>query len=199
MNADLRIQEFTNVLSFNEIDKIYLTLISDVFPWYWSGSMTVNKDWYNLEKDNNTKEYLQLVHQFNKLDGTSNSEWSDMTDHILKRFLDTTGIKIKKLFKVKANLQPKVESFESRFYNCPHTDGPHKHYVLLYYPHLVEGNTRIFSRLDGESKSEYKIIKEIIPEAGKFVLFDGRHYHTGAHPNLSDIRLVINFNFEIDE
>ena len=110
-----KIEEYTDILTFREIDQIYLTLISDAFPWFSIGGKTVNEFWHDAEKDEFTKEYLQLVHQFNLLDGTPNSDYSGMTDHILKRFLEAAGYKLKKLYKVKANFQPRVETFGENY------------------------------------------------------------------------------------
>lgn len=198
MANNLKIEEYTDVLTHREIDRIYLTLISDIFPWYCCGSGTVNQNWYDSEKDNNTKEYLQLVHQFNMLDGTPNSDFAGMTDHILTRFLEHSGYKLKKLFKVKANFQPKVETFGENYYNTPHIDKPDPHYVLLYYPHDADGDTRIFEKSITEEQAKYNVIKQITPSAGKYLFFDGSLYHSGAHPTKSDSRIVINFNFEIE-
>ena len=198
MSSPSKIEEYKDILTFREIDQVYLTLISDTFPWYCSGVKTVTEFWHDVEKDEYTKEYLQLIHQFNMLDGTSNSAYSDMTDHILKRFLDANGYKLKNLFKVKANFQPRVESFKNTFYNTPHTDSDKSHFVLLYYPHTCDGNTRIFNRIEENKNIKYEIIKETKPEAGKFLLFDGSYYHAGAHPATSESRIVINFNFELE-
>lgn len=194
----LNIEEHKDILSFREIDQIYLTLISDTFPWYCAGVKTVNEFWHDSEKDQNTKEYLQLVHQFNMLDGTPNSDFSDMTDHILQRFLESTGYKLKTLLKVKANFQPRVESFNDCFYNTPHTDSPEPHCVLLYYPHTADGNTRIFNRIKENENVRYEVIREVVPEAGKFLLFDGSYFHSGSHPCQAESRIVINFNFTIE-
>jgi hypothetical protein len=141
---------------------------------------------------------LQFVHQFNMLDGTPNSDFSGMTDHILQRFLESTGYKLKTLYKVKANFQPRVESFKDCFYNTPHTDSADPHYVLLYYPHTTDGNTRIFNKIKEDKNTKYEIIKETSPEAGKFLLFDGSYFHSGSHPSVSESRIVINFNFELE-
>jgi hypothetical protein len=193
-----KIEEYTDILTFREIDKIYLTLISDTFPWFSIGGKTVNEFWHAAEKDELTKEYLQLVHQFNLIDGTPNSDYTGMTDHILNRFLEATGYKLKKLGKVKANFQPRVETFGENCYNTPHVDSADSHYVLLYYPHTTDGKTRIFNKTEQDKRIKYDIIKETSPEAGKFLFFNGSYFHAGAHPMTSENRIVINFNFEIE-
>lgn len=190
-----------DVLTTQEIDQILITLTGEFFPWFYSHDKTVLDNTYEVDSDTQTKEYLQFVHQFYLTDGTPNSDYSAMVDHILGRFLDHTGLKLKKLWKVKANFQPKLESFGEKNYNTPHIDKLGDHYVLLYYPLSADGATRVFSRKynNDKNRDDYKIIAEINPKAGRFFLFNGEYYHSGAHPMNSDKRIVINYNLEFDD
>ena len=63
--------------------------------------------------------------------------------------------------------------------------------ILNYNYTAKELDTTFFKK----SNDEYKIIKTVEPKKGRFVVFDGKYYHAGRHPNDHDTRLVINFNF----
>ena len=193
-------QEFKNVLSQQEIDDIYNTLIDNMFPWYYSGGsgMTVLYQTHIDDRDENTKEYFQFVHQFYSSTGEAKSDYAPMVDYILEKFTNYLGTPLKDKYRIKANFQPK-SNFLSTQYNTPHFDRPYPHWVLIYYPHDTDGNTLIFSRKAGEEKNKYIAIASIKPEAGKFLLFDGSQYHTGSHPIDHDKRLIINFNIDLDE
>ena len=188
---------FDNILSDRETIEIRRTLLDDFFPWFYSNDKTVVPESFESDADNNTKEFLQFVHQFYLPDGSENSDYCPMVDHILDRFLQYTNFKLKKLYKVKANFQPRVENFLPSQHNTPHTDKAEPHFVLLYYPITSDGNTKIFDRRQNkEWNGQYNIVAEFKPVWGRYVLFDGNNYHAGSHPCLYDHRMVINFNLE---
>ncbi len=191
---------YDDILSLTESARIYKTFVDESFPWYFSdANATVSGNATAKDGDENTKESMQFVHLFNINDGTPNSGYTDMTDFILSRFLNHTGLKLKKLLKVKANFQAQCLAFSDDNYNTPHIDAFGPHYVLLYYVNDSDGDTRIWTRKIGEEKTQYQAIAKVTPKAGRFLLFNGEHYHCGAHPSKSDKRILINFNFELDE
>lgn len=191
----LEFEEHEGILTSDEIDRVYATLSSEAFPWFYFNSKTVGDSWYNEEKDENTREHLQLFHLFNTLEGVPNSNYTKLTDFILNRFLIATGKSLKKRFKTKANFQPRVDSFLSNQYNTPHTDARYSHYVVLYYPHTTDGDTFIFDK----TENGYKCIQRITPKAGKYIIFNGAYYHAGSHPKQNDYRIVINYNLTLNE
>ena len=50
-----------------------------------------------------------------------------------------------------------------------------------------------------DNEEEYNVIASVEPKAGRFLLFNGRHYHAGANPVQHEKRLVINFNFVLEQ
>ena len=52
----------------------------------------------------------------------------------------------------------------------------------------------LFDRKLGQDKKEYNIIKEVEPKKGRFLLFDGKHYHAAKFSLINDVRININFN-----
>ena len=194
MNPDLEFEEYQDILTAHEIDQIHDILCSRSFPWFFS-ELSVAPSYYNRKKDENTREYLQLIHLFNTPDGTPNSNYNGLSDEILNRFLHVTGKSLKKRYKTKANFQTKIETFLPTQYNTPHIDERISHHVLIYYPHTTDGDTFIFDN----TQSGYTCIKRITPKAGKYIFFNGAYYHAGSHPSQNDYRIVLSYNFALDE
>jgi hypothetical protein len=189
------IQIYDDILSQEEIEHIQKELVGAHFPWFLSrqGS-TVTTDAYEESRDNRTAEYLQFTHIFNDNKGTPNSNYCELTDSILKKFIEVSKTKFQKLYKVKANLQTKCSNFPHNSYNTPHVDFDLPHLVLLYYVNDSDGDTFIFSRKFGDTNSENEVKFQLTPKAGRFLLFPGEYYHSGRHPISNDVRIVLNYN-----
>jgi hypothetical protein len=193
------IKVYDDIFGIEETRKIYQAFVDNSFPWYYNdNNSTVSGNAKDIDGDDFTKEYIQFVHLFNLNDGTPNSSYVDMSDYILNSFLSKTGIKLKKLLKVKANFQPQQTEFFENFYNTPHVDDMSPHFVLLYYVYDSYGDTRVWTREIRQPNTEYKLIEKIIPKAGRFCLFNGKHYHCGAHPRLNEKRIVLNYNLHLE-
>lgn len=83
-------------------------------------------------------------------------------------------------------------------WHSPHVDSTDKHTVLLYYVNDSDGPTYFFEeKYDGTIKNSCTIMKEIEPEKGKYVIFDGDQFHASSQPS-DNLRSVINFNFYAD-
>ena len=91
--------------------------------------------------------------------------------------------------RIKANFQSKFLS-DPDCYNTPHYDNLNEHLVIIYYVNDSDGDTFIFEN----DKYPLKIKKRVSPKAGRFVIFNGNHFHAGIHPKSNDYRIVINFN-----
>jgi len=192
----LEFEEYEDILTPDEINQIYSIVSSESFPWYLSKT-SVKPLWH---KDKNTREYLQFVHLFNTSDGKPNSNYIKLSDDILNRFLVATGKTIKNRYKTKVNFQPRIENFLPNQYNTPHVDRDEPHYVVLYYPHTTDGDTFIFDRTENSPfEGQYNCIKRITPKAGKYIIFNGDHYHAGSHPSQNDYRIVFNYNLTLNE
>lgn len=190
---------YDDIFDTEEIDRIRCAFVDECFPWYYNDdNSTVSGNATEVDGDEFTKEYIQFVHLFNLKDGTPNSSYIDISDYILNTFLSKTGIKLNKLLKVKANFQPQHLEFESDLYNTPHVDDLPPHYVLLYYVNDSDGDTRIWTRQIGHPKTEYRLLQSVTPKAGRFCLFDGKHYHCGAHPKINKNRIVLNYNLYLE-
>jgi len=90
--------------------------------------------------------------------------------------------------------------------NTPHVDDhTRQHFVGLYYLNDTDGATRIWKQklkdwnLDPVmySLDECELLEEVEPKANRMVIFDGAHYHSSVTPTKTQLRYVINYNFDV--
>ena len=190
------IKIYDDILDTSESDHVEQFLKDPRFPWFFVGSKnssTVHQEYSQLDSDSNTRETTLLSHSF-YLNGEQQSLNYKISDFILDRFLSRSGVSFKGLTRSKANLQFKSAELNRTNYTTPHVDSLSQHTVLIYYVNDSDGNTVIFDRELGQDKTEYTIIKEIEHKKGRFLLFDGKHYHAAKFSLLSDVRINVNYN-----
>lgn len=187
---------YDDILETAESDYVEQFLKDPRFPWFFAdtkNSSTVHPEYLQLDSDSNTRETMLLGHLF-YLNSEQQSLNYKISDFILDRFIGRSGIVFKSLIRSKANLQFKSTELNRTNYTTPHVDSLSSHTVLIYYVNNSDGNTVIFDRELGQNKKEYNIIKEVEPKKGRFLLFDGIHYHAAKFSLLSNVRININFN-----
>jgi hypothetical protein len=190
------IKIYDNILDVSESDHIEKFLQDPKFPWFFVATefaRTVLPEYAEADSDSNTRETTLLGHNFYQ-DGKQESINYKISDFILDRFISRSGISFNSLVRSKANLQFKSAELDRSNYTTPHVDSLTSHYVLIYYVNNSDGNTVIFDRVLGQDKTEYNIIKEVEPKKGRFLLFDGRHYHAAKFALINNVRININFN-----
>lgn len=120
----------------------------------------------------------------------------DFVDRILKKFADKTGIIIKELLRIRANLTV-LSNAQPGHYTLPHWDTYDDQnrdldfMVLIYYVLDSDGPTCIF-----QGHPTYHLSKSIDPVQGRFILFKNQR-HAASFPLKNKLRIVINFNFKI--
>ena len=183
---DFKFKIYDDILTGHQIKKISDVLLSTDIPWSFYNK-TVTDRTFDKQKNITTYEYMQFVHIFNDYSGHVISDFSGITDYILKKFRENTGVTPVNRLRTKMNLQPKSTL---PGHNTPHVDFPNlDHWVLLYYVCDSDGDTCIFND---------NIVDTISPKAGRYLLFNGSQSHAGSHPLISDKRVVINFNFTLN-
>lgn len=179
---------YDNLISVEESNQIKNIMLNDgSFPWYIQTS--INTIDYNTDEDtsdNNTFEYIQLIHRFLHED-KPNSAFMPIANFLINTLETNLGKKLV-FSRIKANLQTKVTTGR-KTYNSPHIDSDLDHLVMLYYVNDSDSKTYIFKN----DKKPWIIEKEIDSVQGRFVLFNGKNYHSGSHP-IDGVRVVINFN-----
>jgi len=186
---------YDDCISMEMQNQIEQLLTDSNFPWYLSNTpnnYTVDPTSHSSLKSTNLKikDHIQLVHTV-IVEGEIKSPHFSIINSLFEQLVNKSHIEIEGFYRIKCNLQPQKNHNNVEFYNTPHIDSNQKHKVAIYYVNNSDGDTTFFKELNGE----YKIIKTVEPKKGRFVVFDGKYYHSGRHPNNHDTRLVINFNF----
>ena len=91
--------------------------------------------------------------------------------------------------------------------NTPHVDDHTRHhFVGLYYLNDTDGATKIWKQKhnwDSDyvhySLDECELLQEVEPKSNRMVIFDGSHYHSSVTPTKTQLRYVINYDFETVE
>jgi hypothetical protein len=180
------IQVYDDLLNQKEKDHIENFLRDPKFPWFLSighNHYTTDKKSIDLNSNKDSQECVLLTHVF-YLNSIKNSDNYHLSDFVLNRFLNKTDYDFKSLIRSKANLQLVSKSSDA-LYTTPHVDSLEDHKVLIYYVNDCDGDTFIFQK---------DTVERISPKKGRFVLFDGSHYHAAGLAKESDFRINLNFN-----
>jgi hypothetical protein len=119
-----------------------------------------------------------------------NSDKLDLILPIIWFFQKETNIKIKSIFRVKANLTTRYNMSEKDVYDSIHIDHESDNYLsLIYYVNDSDGNTIIYN----ENKDE------ITPKANNLYYFKSNTKHSALYPKENKKRIVINFILEIEQ
>lgn len=181
---------YDDLLNDIEKDRIESFLRDPKFPWFLSighNHYTTSKQ--DIEKNTNqySSECVLLTHVF-YLDSIRNSDNYHLSDFVLNLFLERSNHPFNMLLRSKANLTLKTQNTVAS-YTTPHKDFNYDHKVIIYYANDTDGDTVIF-----EDHKSAKILESIQPKKGRFVVFDGGHYHSAGLNKLSDLRINLNFN-----
>ena len=186
-----KIKVYDNILSTEDQDKIENILTGTEFPWFFGeytvDDRTVYKNETLKNSDPNIKEYPQFTHGFYRQEPFYVSPLYKDIQFLFENFTRITNIKVSDILRIKANLQTQCSFSNTHFYNTPHRDQPIDHTVVIYYVNDSDGDTFIFD--------DNQIIKQITPKKGRFLLFDGKYFHSGRHPIQSTKRILLNYNF----
>jgi hypothetical protein len=176
---------FDNVLDLSHREIIKNHLIGSDFPWFYHPN-TVK----NISSNENIFDSAQFTHTFYRYvenKGLPNSSFTEITDNILRCFLNYQKIERCEILRCRANIQLQNKQRADFAYNNPHKDLSIPHMVLLYYVNDSDGDTFIFN-------NELDILNQVSPVEGRFLLFDGNYLHSGSHPKHNKHRCVINYN-----
>ena len=117
---------------------------------------------------------------------------------------DILGKSIKKLLRIRVGLLLPTTNVS----NMPrlnftlggddaHVDFMMPHYTGLYYVNDSDGDTIVYN--EKQQSTEYTELTRSSPEKGKIFIFDGEHYHASSKPINSYARIVLTYNFTVDE
>ena len=176
-------------------DDIESKMLDTQFGWYYF-SETADK--HLSHTDNNVMDSYQFTHTIYFFDTGVNSDYYMLIKKILNHVEKVEDIKVKKLFRIKANFTVPNINFKLNNYTRIHKDyGVYNDennknvYSFLYYVNDSDGDTRFFD-------DKLKLINSYKPKKGTGVLFKSSTLHSGSCPVNHDKRLVVNFIFEVD-
>ena len=194
---------FDNVLS-----KTYLKqLVDNIFDYDWKFSS--NLTYGNGEKYVNSQDF---EYGFN---ATITKEQRYFILPLIFKICDLSDIEIlnkNQISRITPRLQTMLSS--NNEINDIHTDKEQNHYVIIFYPHNIDGDTILYNqttldlsnskvnKMNFEEKKEatknFTILKKITPKENRVVVFNGNRYHASSSPSKGP-RCIININIDYDE
>lgn len=192
MTTIFKPREYTGVVKPSYQNEIYSYLTNINFDWHFMEDATtekINLPQYSTPAFGNLLYYSQ--HE-------SNPHYE-----FFKPLIDTLeevgGFKIKELLRVRAgmllNTKYALHSLSYK-YNTPHIDYDFDHYTAVYYVNECDGDTVVFREIEPAEK--FYPLHKCTPNQGKFLLFNGRHYHASTCPKIHTKRMAITINFTAD-
>jgi hypothetical protein len=167
-----------NLLPLEKQDELERIMLSEVFPWYFN-QFTVN---------DNPDSGFQFVHRIFD-DGAVISDLFSKMPPIMDNFQEQSGLTIKEIVRIKANLLTPATLSESEIQNSFHRDIESKtddsFVSLVYYVTNSDGNT-VISGLDPVS-----------PIKGRACYFNSLLLHRASNPVNFKQRIILNFVFRV--
>lgn len=185
------IEKLENFAPQELVDKIEELVTSHEFPWFWRPSTVHGMN----EKGADSKDY-QFVHLI-YFQGQPHSHLFEQTRELLLCIEKATGLVIKDVNKIKANLLPKYELTPEALEEAVHIDveqGESKFISFVYYVTDSDGDTVIYEDIDGALHPTYRKA----PKKGTAVYFPSHMCHRATPPKDHKRRIVLNIIVEVE-
>lgn len=170
------------------VDKLEELIGSHEFPWFWRPSTV-----HGMNDGNQASQDFQFVH----LVYFKDAAWSPIYSQVRELLLcieQATGIFIKDINKIKANLMTREYQSEEILNEAIHIDvnaGPTKFMSFVYYVVDSDGDTVVYDD-DG------KVVTAKAPVKGTLVYFPSEMRHRATPPKDHKRRIVLNIIVEIE-
>lgn len=180
------------------IDKNYqsdiLNLVTDIkFPWHFLDDTTYEK---SNDIKNSTPSFVNLLYHLNN----NSNPYLENFLPLVNQSLDKAGYKLTNLLRMRLgfllNTKYLLPSMPYK-YNTPHRDFDQEHFVGIYYVNTADGETVIFH--ETEKSEKYHPMHKSQPEQGKFLMFNGWHYHASTCPKMFTKRIALTINFTAEK
>ena len=178
-------------------------LESGFFPWFWNPSTVDSTKQYESKLDlgdlEDARDDIQMYHLFvNNTTGIKPSPYFSLVKPILFFLEQKTGITVKEIHRIKANLTFSTNGNEGGVH-IPHTDQSYPGCVsLVYYVNNSDGDTITYDQyFNNQKQQNFSIEKTSTPFQGNAILLDSDRFHSSSLPVNTDTRCVINFIFKI--
>ena len=192
----------------NVISKTYLKqLVDNIFDYNWK--FNSNLTYGNIEKNVNSQNFEYGFNAF------MTKEQRYFILPLILKICDLSNIEISNKNQI-SRITPRLQTMLSsnNEINDIHIDKEQNHYVIIFYPHDIDGNTILynqtrlelsyskFSKMNFKEKKEatknFTILKKISPKENQVVVFNGNRYHASSSPSKGP-RCIININIDYDE
>jgi hypothetical protein len=176
-------------------EEILRTFTSTNFPWNYYPISVSEYDLTVLPKPD-VNYHEQFMHGIVWENQPVNANTYSLIRPLWLFFQQATGIEVKDLIRVKANLLVSKAELQGQ-YNVPHTDHTEPGTkALLYYVNESDGDTVLFDQTWPEKHLNFTEAGRISPKQGRLVYFDATRWHASSNPVNFKSRMVININFK---
>tara|TARA_A200000113_G_scaffold193953_1_gene183777 strand:- start:9209 stop:9790 length:582 start_codon:yes stop_codon:yes gene_type:complete len=181
--------EIENVIE-KDYQKQILDVVTDItFDWHFMEDTTFEKtDTLN----NSTPSFANLVYHPNNKENPG----LEFFTPLLQNTCAKAGLELDQLLRMRLGflLNTKYMMPHVRYqYNTPHVDFEQDHYTACYYINECDGETVVFH--ETEEAEKYKPMHKSMPQQGKVLVFNGKHYHASTCPKMFTKRIVMTMNF----
>jgi len=182
--------EYRNFIEPAYQTQIYNYLTDVNFDWHFMEDATAENN--SNDPKTSTPAFGNLLYYVKHNENPHYDFFKPLVEHISK----TTPVNVEKLLRVRAgfllNTKYSLPSMPYK-HNMPHVDYDQEHYTAVYYVNHTDGDTVVFR--ETEPAEKYYPLHKSMPEAGKLLLFNGKHYHASTCPKMFTKRLAITINF----
>ena len=173
-------------------DFMYEVLCRDnTFPWFYQEQTSFYSGTAEVLQLDGYEEHPYFAHTIVTDNQIKSNAYDIVFDKFWKWMVKNVDGDFGELIRVRAakTMKNKVPPTQ------PHVDAPFGHWVMIYYCDNSDGPTTIYKERYGENPENVRPKQYIDPEKGKYVIFDGRMYHSGNAPRKHSSRTILNINY----
>ena len=173
-------------------DFMYEVLCRDnTFPWFYQEQTSFYNGTAEVLQLDGYEEHPYFAHTIVTDNQIKSNAYDIVFDKFWKWMVKNVDGDFGELIRVRAakTMKNKVPPTQ------PHVDAPFGHWVMIYYCDNSDGPTTIYKERYGENTENDRPKQYIEPEKGKYVIFDGRMYHSGNAPRKHSSRTILNINY----
>ena len=173
-------------------DFIYEVLCRDnTFPWFYQEQTSFYNGTSEVLQLDGYEEHPYFAHTIVTDNQIKSNAYDIVFDKFWKWMVKNLDGEFGVLIRVRAAKTMKNRVPPTQ----PHVDAPFGHWVMIYYCDNSDGPTTIYKERYGENPENVRPKQYIDPEKGKYVIFDGRMYHSGNAPRKHSSRTILNINY----
>lgn len=182
-------------LTEQQQDDIFKLITNYRFPWSFYEGTILPSDYKNtnsciIEQGINPPQFSHFVN-------VEHCPYIDTISPILNTLTASFNTNIQ-IMKMKFNLLHKIADPTHHF---PHTDVDDLDNNIksaIYYVNDCDGDTYLFNEKAPKPSNTATLYKSITPKKGSMLVFNSNQFHASSSPVESNIRLVLNIVFKID-